>query len=176
MTRLTDFGAFVEIEPGVEGLIHISEMAWGKKVRHPSDLVKQGDRVDAVILSIKPEERRIALGLKQTLADPWTEVQSKFPVGSQIEGPVTKLMNFGAFVQIGEGIEGLVHISEILAERRLNHPCDVLRAGQVVKAQVLAIDTEKRQIKLSMKQLIPTEHRRVHRRAQGGRQGVRPRD
>jgi small subunit ribosomal protein S1 len=157
VTRLADFGAFVEIEPGVEGLIHISEMSWGKKINHPSDVLKQGDKVDTVILSIKPEERRIALGLKQTLADPWTEVQRNFPVGSQIEGPITKLMNFGAFVQIADGIEGLVHISEITAERRLNHPSDVLRAGQVVKAQVLAIDTEKRQIKLSMKQLIPTD-------------------
>jgi small subunit ribosomal protein S1 len=157
VTRLMDFGAFVEIEPGVEGLIHISEMSWGKKIRHPSDVLKQGDTVDAVILGIKPEERRISLGLKQTLADPWTEAQRNFPVGSQIEGPVTKLMNFGAFVQIADGIEGLVHISEITAERRLNHPSDVLRAGQVVKAQVLAIDAEKRQIKLSMKQLIPTD-------------------
>ena len=156
VSRLMDFGAFVEIEPGIEGLIHISEMAWGKKVRHPSDILKQGDRVDAVILSVKPEERRIALGLKQTLADPWLDVQRIFPVGSEVEGPVTKLMNFGAFVQITDGIEGLVHISEIVADRRLNHPSDVLRAGQVVKAQVLAIDTEKRQVKLSMKQLIPT--------------------
>jgi small subunit ribosomal protein S1 len=156
VTRITDFGAFVEIEPGLEGLIHISEMSWAKKVRHPSDLLKQGDRVDAVILSVKPEERRIALGLKQALADPWLEVRQKFPVGSQAEGPVTKLMNFGAFVQIADGIEGLVHISEIVADRRLNHPSDVLRAGQVVKVQVLAIDPEKRQIKLSMKQLIPT--------------------
>jgi small subunit ribosomal protein S1 len=156
VTRLTDFGAFVEIEPGVEGLIHISEMSYGKKLRHPSDMLKQGDRVDAVILGIKPEERRISLGLKQTLADPWTEVSHNFPVGSQIEGPITKLMNFGAFVQLADGIEGLVHISEIVADRRLNHPSDVLRAGQIVKAQVLAIDPEKRQIKLSMKQLIPT--------------------
>jgi small subunit ribosomal protein S1 len=157
ITRLADFGAFVEIEPGVEGLIHISEMSYGKKLRHPSDILKQGDRVDAVILGIKPEERRISLGLKQTLIDPWTEVQKKYPVGSQISGPVTKLMNFGAFVEIEPGIEGLVHISEITAERRLNHPSDVLRAGQVVKAQILAIDPEKRQIKLSMKQLIPTD-------------------
>jgi small subunit ribosomal protein S1 len=157
VTRLADFGAFVEIEPGVEGLIHISEMSWGKKVRHPSDLLKQGDQVDAVILGIKPEERRISLGLKQTLSDPWGEVQQKFPVGSQIEGPVTKLMNFGAFVEIEPGIEGLVHVSEISAEKRINHPQDVLRTGQIVKAQILAIDPEKRQIKLSMKQLIPTD-------------------
>jgi small subunit ribosomal protein S1 len=157
ITRLTDFGAFVEIEPGIEGLIHISEMSYGKKLRHPSDLLKQGDRVDAVILAIKPEERRISLGLKQTLADPWTAVERSFPVGAQIQGPITKLMNFGAFVQLAEGVEGLVHISEITAERRLNHPSDVLRAGQIVKAQVLAIDPQKRQIKLSMKQLIPTD-------------------
>ncbi|MGB8260425.1 MAG: S1 RNA-binding domain-containing protein [Terracidiphilus sp.] len=156
VARLTDFGAFVEIEPGVEGLIHISEMAWGKKVRHPSDLLKVGERVDAVILGIKPEERRIALGLKQTLADPWSEIQRNHPVGSQVEGPVTKLMAFGAFVEIEPGIEGLVHVSEIVADRRINHPSDELRVGQVVKAQVLAIDTEKRQVKLSMKQLIPT--------------------
>jgi len=156
VSRLADFGAFIEIEPGVEGLIHISEMSWGKKINHPSDVLKQGMAVDAVILSIKPEERRIALGLKQTLADPWLEIPRNFPVGSQIEGPVTKLMNFGAFVQIAEGIEGLVHVSEISAEKRINHPSDELRTGQIVKAQILAIDPEKRQIKLSMKQLIPT--------------------
>jgi small subunit ribosomal protein S1 len=156
VSRITDFGAFIELEAGVEGLIHISEMSWAKKVRHPSDLLKPGDRVDAVVLSVKPEERRIALGLKQTLADPWLEVVQKLPVGSQVEGPVTKLMNFGAFVEVAEGIEGLVHISEIVADRRLNHPNEVLRAGQRVKAQVLGIDAEKRQMKLSMKQLIPT--------------------
>jgi small subunit ribosomal protein S1 len=156
VTRVQDFGAFVEIEPGVEGLIHVSEMSWGKKVRIASDIVKPGERVDAVILRIEPEQRRIALGLKQTLTDPWSEVASKFPVGSQVSGPVTKLMAFGAFVQIAEGVEGLVHISEIVADRRLNHPSDVLRVGQTVQAQVLAIDTGKRQIKLSMKQLIPT--------------------
>jgi small subunit ribosomal protein S1 len=157
VTRLTDFGAFVEIEPGIEGLIHISEMSYGKKLRHPSDLLKQGARVEVVILGIKPEERRISLGLKQTLADPWTDAVRTFPVGSQITGPVTKLMNFGAFVELADGIEGLVHISEITAERRLNHPSEMLREGQIVKAQILAIDPEKRQIKLSIKQLIPTE-------------------
>ena len=157
VTRLADFGAFVELEAGVEGMIHVSEMAWNKKVRHPSDLLKVGERVDAVILSIKPEERRIALGLKQTLADPWMEAEKNFPVGSQIEGPVTKLMNFGAFVEIAPGVEGLVHISEIVADRRLNHPSDALRAGERVKALVIAIDTEKHQYKLSIKQLLPTD-------------------
>ena len=160
VTRVTDFGAFVELEPGVEGMIHISEMSWAKKVRHPSDLLKPGDRVDAVILSIKPpaqsEAGRIALGLKQTLADPWLEVQRKFPVGSEVQGPVTKIMKFGVFVEVAEGVEGLVHISEIVADRRLNHPGDVLRAGQTVKALVLGVDQEKRQMKLSIKQAIPT--------------------
>jgi small subunit ribosomal protein S1 len=160
VTRLTDFGAFVELEPGLEGLIHISEMSWAKKVRHPSDLLREGDRVDAVVLSVKPpagtEQGRISLGLKQTLADPWLEVERKFPAGSQVEGPVTKIMNFGAFVQIAEGVDGLVHVSEIVADRRINHPRDVVREGQRVKAVVLAIDSAKRQIKLSMKQLVPT--------------------
>ncbi len=156
VTRVTDFGAFVEIEPGVEGLIHVSEMSWGKKVRIASDILKPGERVDAVILNIHPEQRRISLGLKQTLTDPWTEVAAKFPVGSQVSGPVTKLMPFGAFVQIAEGVEGMVHISEIVADRRLNHPSEVLREGKVVQAQVLAIDPGKRQIRLSMKQLVPT--------------------
>jgi small subunit ribosomal protein S1 len=156
VTRVAEFGAFVEIEPGVEGLVHVSEMSWGKKVRIASDILKPGERVDAVILGIKPEERRISLGLKQTLTDPWSEVAHKFPVGSQVQGPVTKIMAFGAFVQVAEGVEGMVHISEIVADRRLHHPSDELHVNQVVQAQVLAIDPGKRQIKLSMKQLIPT--------------------
>ena len=156
VSRLMDFGAFVELEPGIEGMIHVSEMSWVKKVHKPSDILKAGETVEAVVLSVKPEERRIALGLKQALGDPWTDAVKKFPVGSAIEGTVTRLMNFGAFVQLAEGVEGLVHVSEITAERRINHPQDVLRVGQIVKAQVLAVDVEKRQIKLSMKQLVPT--------------------
>ncbi|HEY4382792.1 MAG TPA: S1 RNA-binding domain-containing protein [Acidobacteriaceae bacterium] len=156
VTRLMDFGAFVVLEPGIEGLVHVSEMSWVKKVHKPSDILKQGDTVEAVVLSVSAGERRISLGLKQALGDPWTDAAQKFPVGSAIEGPVTRLMKFGAFVQLTEGVEGLVHISEIVADRRLNHPQDAVRAGQIVKAQVLAIDTEKRQIKLSMKQLVPT--------------------
>ncbi|MGP8260547.1 MAG: 30S ribosomal protein S1 [Acidobacteriaceae bacterium] len=156
VTRLMDFGAFVELEPGIEGMIHVSEMSWVKKVHKPSDILKPGDTVEAVVLSVKQEERRIALGLKQALGDPWADAPKKFYVGSAIEGPVTHLMNFGAFVQLAEGVEGLVHVSEIAAERRINHPQDVLRIGQTVKALVLAIDPEKRQIKLSIKQLAPT--------------------
>jgi small subunit ribosomal protein S1 len=129
VTRLMDFGAFVELEPGIEGLIHVSEMSWVKKVHKPSDILKAGDTVEAVVLSREQEERRMSLGLKQALGDPWVEAPRKFPVGSAIEGPVTRLMKFGAFVQLAEGVEGLVHVSEITAERRINHPQDVLRRG-----------------------------------------------
>jgi len=156
VTRLMDFGAFVELEPGIEGLIHVSEMSWVKKVRKPSDMLKPGDTVEAVILSVSPGEKRISLGLKQALGDPWAEVPQRFPVGSAVEGPVTRLMKFGAFVELAEGVEGLVHVSEIVAERHIHHPQDVLRVGQIVKAQVLAVDAEKRQLRLSMKQLVPT--------------------
>jgi len=156
VSRLMDFGAFVELEPGVEGLIHVSEMSWVKKVRKPSDMLKTGDTVEAVILQVSPAEKRISLGLKQALGDPWTDVAQKYGVGSEVEGPVTRLMKFGAFVQVAEGVEGLVHISEMVVDRRLNHPSDAVHVGQVVKAQVVGIDAEKRQIKLSMKQLIPT--------------------
>ena len=156
VTRLMDFGAFVELEPGIEGLIHVSEMSWVKKVRKPSDILKEGDTVEVVILTVSPAEKRMSLGLKQTLGDPWADVAHKFPVGAAVEGAVTRMMKFGAFVQIAEGVEGLVHISEITAERHLHHPQDVLKTGKVVRAQVLAIDKEKRQIKLSMKQLVPT--------------------
>jgi small subunit ribosomal protein S1 len=156
VTRLMDFGAFVELEPGIEGLIHVSEMSWVKKVRKPSDMLKEGDSVEAVILAVSPVEKRISLGLKQALGDPWSDVSKKFPVGSAIEGPVTRLTKFGAFVELAEGVEGLVHVSEISAERRINHPQDVLRVGERVKAQVVGLDTEKRQIRLSMKQLVPT--------------------
>jgi small subunit ribosomal protein S1 len=156
VTRLMDFGAFVEIEPGIEGLIHISEMSWAKRIRTPADVVKPGETVEAVILGVNAAERRISLGLKQALGDPWAGAAEKFAPGTVIEGPVTNLTKFGAFVQLTEGVEGMIHISEISAEKRINHPQDVLRTGQVVKAQVLAFDPEKRLIRLSMKQLVPT--------------------
>jgi small subunit ribosomal protein S1 len=165
VTRVVEFGAFVELEPGIEGLIHVSEMSWAKKVRSASDVVKQGDTVEVVILGLKIEERRLSLGLKQTLGDPWAEVAEKFAVGTVIEGPVTSLTKFGAFVQLSEGVEGMIHVSEISAGKtdaqrdvhpRIEHPQEVLKVGQVVKAQVLAIDKEKRQLRLSMKQLVPS--------------------
>jgi small subunit ribosomal protein S1 len=156
ITRLTDFGAFVEIDPGIEGLIHISEMSWAKRVRTPGDVVKPGETVEAVILGVNAPERRISLGLKQALGDPWAGADQRFAPGTVIEGPVTNLTKFGAFVQLTEGVEGMIHVSEISAEKRINHPQEVLRVGQIVKAQVLALDVEKRNIRLSMKQLVPT--------------------
>jgi small subunit ribosomal protein S1 len=156
VTRVTDFGAFVELESGIEGMIHLSEMSWAKKVRKPGDMVKAGDVVEVMILGVNAAEKRMSLGLKQTLGDPWADAPEKFTVGSQVEGPVTTFTKFGAFVQVAEGIEGMIHVSEITAEKRIERPQDVLRAGQVVKAKVLEVDKEKRQLRLSMKQLVPT--------------------
>jgi small subunit ribosomal protein S1 len=156
VTRVAEFGAFVELEPGIEGLIHVSEMSWGKKLRSASTMVKPGEIVDAVILGVDTAGRRMSLGLKQALGDPWAEVAQRFAAGSVIEGPVTSIMKFGAFVQLSEGVEGLIHISEMSAEKRINHPQEVVRVGQVVRAQVLAVDSEKRQLRLSMKQLVPS--------------------
>ena len=156
VTRVADFGAFVELEPGIEGLIHISEMSWSKRVRTTGDVLKAGESVEAIVLGVNVGEKRLSLGLKQTLGDPWVEAAKKLAVGSEVEGTVTNLMKFGAFVQLSEGVEGMVHVSEISAEKRINHPQDVLKVGQPVKALVLAIDTEKRQLRLSLKQLVPT--------------------
>jgi small subunit ribosomal protein S1 len=156
VTRVADFGAFVELEKGVEGLVHLSEMSWSKKVRKPADLVKPGDQVEVVVLGVNQADRRISLGLKQALGDPWADVAQKFPAGSVVEGAVTSLTKFGAFVQLAEGVEGMVHVGDISAEKRINHPQDVLKVGQVVKAQVLEADIEKRRLRLGMKQLIPT--------------------
>src|SRR5580698_4312993 len=157
VTRLMDFGAFVELEPGVEGLIHVSEMSWVKKVKKPSDLVKPGETVEAVILGVSAGERRMSLGLKQALGNPWADVAQKFPVGSVAEGPVVSITKFGAFVEVAEGIEGMIYVSDMSAEKRINHPQDILKVGQMVKAQVLELDAEKRRLKLGMKQLVPTD-------------------
>ena len=156
ITRVADFGAFVELEAGIEGLVHISEMSWVKRVRKASDLVSPGDTVEVVILGVNVGEQRLSLGLKQALGDPWADISTKFPAGSAIEGPVTSITKFGAFVQLAEGVEGMVHVSEISAEKRINHPQDVLKVGQSVKAQILAVDPERRLMRLSMKQLAPT--------------------
>ncbi|HXP47560.1 MAG TPA: 30S ribosomal protein S1 [Terriglobales bacterium] len=156
VTRVVEFGAFVELEPGIEGLIHVSEMSWAKKLRSASDVVKPGETVEAVVLGVNAEDRRISLGLKQALGDPWTEVAQRFAVGSVIEGPVTSITKFGAFMQLSEGVEGMIHVSDLSAERRINHPQEVLKVGQPVKAQVLAVDKEKRQLRLGIKQMVPS--------------------
>ncbi|HML18921.1 MAG TPA: 30S ribosomal protein S1 [Bryobacteraceae bacterium] len=156
VARVADFGAFVELEPGIEGLIHVSEMSWTKKSVRAQDVVKAGDMVEVVILGVNPAEKRIALGLKQALGDPWEEALKKYPVGSAVEAPVTSLAKFGAFVDLGDGIEGLIHIGDISREKRLNHPGDVLKLGEKVKAQVLEADKERRRLRLGIKQLEPT--------------------
>jgi small subunit ribosomal protein S1 len=154
VTRVTDFGAFVELEPGLEGLIHLSEMSWTKKARKPSDVVKPGDTVEVVVLGVS--ERRVSLGLKQALGDPWADAEKKFAAGTVVEGPVTSLTKFGAFVDLGEGVEGMIHVGDITAEKRINHPQEVLKQGQTVRAAVLEVDRDKRRIRLGIKQLQPT--------------------
>ncbi len=156
VARVTDFGAFVELEPGLDGLIHLSEMSWSKKVRKPSDAVKPGDVVEVAILGVNPGDKRISLGLKQIQGDPWDEVALKFPVGSTVEGQVTQLKQFGAFVQVSEEVEGMIHVGDIVHDKRINHPQDELKVGQTVKALVLECDKEKRRLRLGLKQLIPT--------------------
>jgi len=156
VTRLADFGAFVQLQPGVEGLIHVSEMSWSRKQRRPSEILQQGEAVEAVILGINLDEKRIALGLKQVLGDPWEEAQRKFPPGTVVEASVTSLQNFGAFVELGEGIEGLIHIGDITGEKRLDHPREVLAVGKSVRAVILELDQQRKRVRLGMKQLEPT--------------------
>ncbi len=155
VVSVTDYGAFVELDPGVEGLIHISEMTWSRRMKHPSKVVKVGDQVEAVVLEVKPKERRISLGMKQLEADPWTTVADRYAIGSVVEGRVRKLTDFGAFVEIEEGIDGLVHISDITWTKRIKHPSEALKKGQIVQAVILNIDAPNRRLSLGMKQLQP---------------------
>src|SRR6476620_9629797 len=129
VSRVLDFGAFVELEPGVEGLIHVSEMSWSKKNVRAVDVLKPGENVEVVVLNVNPTDKRIALGLKQALGDPWEDALKKYPVGTAVDAPVTSLAKFGAFVDLGDGVEGMIHIAEITAEKRLNHPNEVLKQG-----------------------------------------------
>jgi small subunit ribosomal protein S1 len=156
VSRVQDFGAFVELEPGIEGLIHVSEMSWSKKQVRANDVVKPGDFVEVVVLGVNPAEKRIALGLKQALGDPWDDAVKKYPIGAVAEGTVSSLAKFGAFVDMGDGIEGLIHIGDISREKRLNHPNEALKLSERVKAQVLEVDPERRRFKLGIKQLEPT--------------------
>lgn len=155
VVSVTDYGAFVELEAGVEGLIHISEMTWSRRMKHPAKVVKPGDQVEAVVLDIKSRERRISLGIKQLEADPWTTVADRYSVGSVVEGRVRKLADFGAFVEIEEGIDGLIHVSDMSWTAHVKHPSEILKKGQMVQAVILNIDPPNRRLSLGMKQLQP---------------------
>ena len=156
VVRLADFGAFVELDPGVDGLIHLSEMAWSRKIKKPSEVVKVGETVEVVVLGVNLADKRIALGLKQALGDPWDEVGKKYPEGTVVEGQVVSIQKFGAFVDLGDGIEGMIHVGDLSREKRIEHPKDVLTQNQTVKAVVLELDKSRRRIRLGMKQLEPT--------------------
>jgi small subunit ribosomal protein S1 len=155
VVSVTDYGAFVELEPGVEGLIHISEMTWSRRMKHPSKVVKAGDPVECVVLEVKPGDRRVSLGIKQLEADPWTTVDQRYAIGSVVEGRVRKLTDFGAFIEIEEGIDGLVHVSDMSWTKRIQHPSEMLKKGQVVQAVILNIDAQNRRLSLGIKQLQP---------------------
>ncbi len=152
---VTDYGAFVELEPGVEGLIHISEMSWSRRMKHPSKVVKIGDQVEAVVLDVKPRDRRVSLGIKQLEADPWTTVADRYSVGSVVEGRVRKLTDFGAFIEIEDGVDGLVHVSDLSWTKHVKNPSEVIKKGQVLQAVILNIDAPARRLSLGVKQLQP---------------------
>jgi len=152
---VTDYGAFVELEQGIEGLVHVSEMTWSKRIKHPSKLVNVGDQVDCVVLSVNPQERRISLGMRRLAPNPWDALHDKYPVGATVEGRVRNLTDFGAFIEIEEGIDGLVHVSNLSWTKRVKHPSEVLKKGDRVKAIVLAIEPDKRRLSLGVKQLQP---------------------
>ncbi len=152
---VTDYGAFVELEQGIEGLVHVSEMTWSKRMKHPSKLVNVGDQVECVVLNVNPQERRISLGMRQLAPNPWDALHDKYPVGANVEGRVRNLTDFGAFIEIEDGIDGLVHVSNLSWTKRVKHPSEVLKKGDRVKAVVLAIEPDKRRLSLGVKQLQP---------------------
>jgi small subunit ribosomal protein S1 len=153
VVSLTDYGAFVELEEGIEGLIHVSEMSWTRKIRHPSKVVSVGEEVNAVVLDIKPESRRISLGMKQVVPNPWDVISEKYPVGTTIEGKIKNITDFGLFIGIDEGIDGLVHISDVSWTKRIKHPSELFKKGDVVQAIVLDIDKDNERFSLGIKQL-----------------------
>jgi len=152
---VTDYGAFVELEQGIEGLVHVSEMTWSKRMKHPSKLVNVGDHVDCVVLNVNPQERRISLGMRQLASNPWDALHEKYPIGATVEGRVRNLTDFGAFIEIEDGIDGLVHVSNLSWTKRVKHPSEILKKGDRVKAIVLAIEPDKRRLSLGVKQLQP---------------------
>ncbi len=152
---ITDYGAFIELEQGIEGLVHVSEMTWSKRMKHPSKMLNVSQEVEAVVLNVNPAERRISLGLKQLESNPWETLHEKFPVNSTVEGRVRNLTDFGAFIEIEDGIDGLVHVSNLSWTKRVKHPSEILKKGDKVKAVVLAIEPENRRLSLGIKQLQP---------------------
>ena len=155
VVSLVDYGAFVELEPGVEGLVHISEMTWSHEIKHPSKLVSVGDQVEAQVLNVERKGRKISLGMKQVATNPWEVVEAKYTVGSVIEGKVKSLTEFGVFVGLDEGIDGLIHVSDLSWTKRVMHPADLFKKGQTIKAVVLRVDKEKERLSLGYKQLSP---------------------
>jgi small subunit ribosomal protein S1 len=157
VVSLVDYGAFVEIEEGVEGLIHVSEMSWTKKVVNPAKVLEVGDEVEAIVSELDMDQRRISLSLRQTERNPWEELQDTHPVGSVIEGKVRNLTEFGAFVEITDGIDGLIHVSDMSWTKRVKHPSEVLKKGDVVRARITNIDVENQRVSLSIKEFMPNE-------------------
>jgi small subunit ribosomal protein S1 len=152
---VTDYGAFVELEQGIEGLVHLSEMTWSKRLKHPSKLVKPADEVETVVLSVNPADRRISLGMKQLLDNPWENLTDKYPAGTIVEGRVRNLTDFGAFIEIEDGIDGLVHVSNLSWTKRVKHPSEIVKKGEKVKAVVLGVEPQNRRLSLGIKQLQP---------------------
>ncbi|MBW1694579.1 MAG: 30S ribosomal protein S1, partial [Deltaproteobacteria bacterium] len=170
VVSLTDYGAFVELEEGVEGLIHVSEMSWTRKVRHPSKVVSVGDIVEAVVLDIKTESRRISLGMKQVVPNPWDVISEKYPVGTTIEGKIKNITDFGLFIGIGEGIDGLVHISDISWTKRIKHPSELFKKGEMIQAIVLDIEKDQERFSLGIKQLQEDPWKTVAERYEVGKE------
>ena len=170
VVSLTDYGAFVELEEGIEGLIHVSEMSWTRKVRHPSKVVSVGEEVEAVVLDIKPESRRISLGMKQVVPNPWDVIAEKYPVGTTIEGKIKNITDFGLFIGIDEGIDGLVHISDISWIKRIKHPSELYKKGDMLQAIVLDIEKESERFSLGIKQLQEDPWKSVAERYQVGKE------
>jgi small subunit ribosomal protein S1 len=160
----------VELEEGIEGLIHVSEMSWTRKIRHPSKVVSVGDEVEAVVLDIKPENRRISLGMKQVVPNPWDVISEKYPIGTTIEGKIKNITDFGLFIGIDEGIDGLVHISDISWTKRIKHPSEVYKKGDVIQAIVLDIDKGNERFSLGIKQLEPDPWQTVAERYEVGKE------
>jgi small subunit ribosomal protein S1 len=170
VVSLTDYGAFVELEEGIEGLIHVSEMSWTRKIRHPSKVVSVGDEVEAVVLDIKPESRRISLGMKQVVPNPWDVISEKYPIGTTIEGKIKNITDFGLFIGIDEGIDGLIHISDISWTKRIKHPSEIYKKAEMIQAIVLDIDKENERFSLGIKQLQTDPWETVAERYEVGRE------